>query len=98
MKTPEEWVAEYEKDRCLPRYRRRLIHTNGQYVSAIQLDAKQSGIIEGLEIAAKLAEEYDGKGLSGRSYYNQLGDGCRTKNDIATAIHAELTKLKKELR
>ena len=39
--------------------------------------------------AAKLAEDYDGDGITVHGYHDQLGDAGRTRNDIAAAIKGE---------
>lgn len=43
MKTKEQWVTEYEAQRYLPRNQRTLIHSNGSYIEAVQLDAFKAG-------------------------------------------------------
>ena len=60
MKTPYEWLKEYEEDRKLPL--RKLSHRNGEYVRAIQRDAYESGRKEGLLEAADIVIEYVTKG------------------------------------
>jgi len=43
MKPKEQWVTEYEAQRYLPRNQRTLIHSNGSYIEAVQLDAFKAG-------------------------------------------------------
>ena len=47
------------------------------------------GWFQATERAAKLADDYDGEGITSHGYHDQLGDAGRTRNDIAAAIKGE---------
>lgn len=44
MKTAEEWGKEYAAQRHLPMYKRTLVHRDGSFTRAIQLDAMKEGM------------------------------------------------------
>ena len=76
MKTAEEWLDEYDKDKdACDRY---------ELLRRVQSDARHAALTE----AAQTAEDYDGKGMDSRNYYDQGGDAQRTRSDINKAILA----------
>jgi len=48
-----------------------------------------------LQEAARIASDYDGKGMDSRSYYDQGGDAARTRKEISQAILAHAATLNK---
>jgi hypothetical protein len=57
MKTAEEWVTEYEATRHLPRKERKLIHSNGSYIKAVQLDAYLAGLRKADEVVRRVRQD-----------------------------------------
>ena len=82
MKTAEEAFKEWVAGRATENYTAQHIFKVG-YEKA-KADARHAALTE----AAQTAEDYDGKGMDSRNYYDQGGDAQRTRSDINKAILA----------